>query len=162
MGDEKSLVATTGGHESMWSTFDQQTPPFPCSLFSSGIIKIEEQPLATTYSYIHSLWPCHSNHLLFTCQPTFLFCDSCCAPLFLLLMFFFFSRLAVEGSFAFSFVEGVLVKAIREGKWVLLDEINLASAETLQRLSGLLEVDTPLRIFFLDILVYKLQIFTSY
>lgn len=48
--------------------------------------------------------------------------------------------MAVEGSFAFSFVEGVLVKAIREGKWVLLDEINLASAETLQRLSGLLEV----------------------
>lgn len=49
-------------------------------------------------------------------------------------------RMAVEGSFAFSFVEGVLVKAIREGGWVLLDEINLASAETLQRLSGLLEV----------------------
>eukprot|EP00903_Cladosiphon_okamuranus_P014927 g13820.t2 len=48
-------------------------------------------------------------------------------------------RVAVEGSFAFSFVEGVLVKAIREGKWVLLDEINLASAETLQRLAGLLE-----------------------
>lgn len=46
----------------------------------------------------------------------------------------------MEGSFAFSFVEGVLVKALREGKWVLLDEINLASAETLQRLSGLLEV----------------------
>ena len=46
----------------------------------------------------------------------------------------------MEGSFAFSFVEGVLVRAIREGKWVLLDEINLASAETLQRLSGLLEV----------------------
>lgn len=50
------------------------------------------------------------------------------------------NRVAVEGSFAFSFVEGVLVKAVREGKWVLLDEINLASAETLQRLSGLLEV----------------------
>lgn len=50
------------------------------------------------------------------------------------------TRAAVEGSFAFSFVEGILVKAIREGKWVLLDEINLASAETLQRLSGLLEV----------------------
>lgn len=46
----------------------------------------------------------------------------------------------MEGSFAFSFVEGVLVKALREGRWVLLDEINLASAETLQRLSGLLEV----------------------
>ncbi|CAB1097867.1 unnamed protein product [Ectocarpus sp. CCAP 1310/34] len=54
-------------------------------------------------------------------------------------MFSSSSRAAVEGSFAFSFVEGVLVRAIREGKWVLLDEINLASAETLQRLSGLLE-----------------------
>ncbi|CAM9744782.1 unnamed protein product, partial [Phaeothamnion confervicola] len=44
-----------------------------------------------------------------------------------------------EGAFAFAFVEGVLVKALREGHWLLLDEINLASAETLQRLSGLLE-----------------------
>lgn len=30
---------------------------------------------------------------------------------------------------AFEFVEGLLVKAVREGMWVLLDEINLASAE---------------------------------
>ena len=30
---------------------------------------------------------------------------------------------------AFEFVEGLLVKAVREGQWVLLDEINLASAE---------------------------------
>lgn len=38
----------------------------------------------------------------------------------------------------FEFVEGALVDAIRTGKWVLLDEINLASSETLQRLCGLL------------------------
>jgi midasin len=41
---------------------------------------------------------------------------------------------AIEGKFAFAFVEGVLVKAIREGHWLLLDEINLAPAETLERL----------------------------
>ncbi|KAI9221601.1 hypothetical protein BC828DRAFT_64979 [Blastocladiella britannica] len=39
----------------------------------------------------------------------------------------------------FSFVEGALVQALRRGDWVLLDEVNLASAETLEALSGLLE-----------------------
>ena len=33
----------------------------------------------------------------------------------------------------------LLVDAIQNGKWILLDEINLASSETLQRLSGLLD-----------------------
>ena len=42
-------------------------------------------------------------------------------------------------SLGFAFVEGSLVKAIQEGYWVLLDEINLANAETLECLSGLLE-----------------------
>lgn len=45
----------------------------------------------------------------------------------------------VRSSFAFTFVPGSLVKALRQGHWILLDEINLASAETLERLSGLLE-----------------------
>ena len=36
---------------------------------------------------------------------------------------------AAEGGFAFAFVEGALVKAVREGWWLLLDEINLAPAE---------------------------------
>eukprot|EP01043_Picozoa_sp_COSAG02_P021158 COSAG02_NODE_1067_length_14816_cov_16.863219_1_plen_4938_part_11 len=44
-------------------------------------------------------------------------------------------------SFSFSFVEGALVSAIRAGDWVLLDEINLAPAETLERLAGLLDGD---------------------
>lgn len=66
-------------------------------------------------------------------------------PRFSLTFDVFVERAAVEGSFAFSFVEGVLVKAVREGHWVLLDEINLASAETLQRLSGLLEVNAALQ-----------------
>lgn len=50
-------------------------------------------------------------------------------------------RLACDSGIAFAFTEGVLVDAIRTGKWVLLDEINLASSETLQRLCGLLDDD---------------------
>lgn len=30
-----------------------------------------------------------------------------------------------EGGFAFAFVEGKLVQALKEGWWLLLDEINL-------------------------------------
>ena len=48
-------------------------------------------------------------------------------------------RLACDSGLAFEFSEGVLVDAIRCGKWVLLDEINLASSEILQRLCGLLD-----------------------
>ncbi|XP_071957015.1 midasin-like [Antedon mediterranea] len=44
-----------------------------------------------------------------------------------------------ENMLAFCFVEGTLVKALTNGDWVLLDEINLATAETLECLSGLLE-----------------------
>ncbi len=40
----------------------------------------------------------------------------------------------------FAFVEGALVAALREGSWILLDEINLAPNETLERLAGVLEV----------------------
>jgi midasin len=41
--------------------------------------------------------------------------------------------------FAFAFVEGTLTQALKRGDWVLLDEINLASAETLECLNGLLD-----------------------
>lgn len=40
---------------------------------------------------------------------------------------------------SFAFIEGSLVKAMQNGHWVLLDEINLASAEILECLAGLLE-----------------------
>lgn len=39
--------------------------------------------------------------------------------------------------FAFSFVEGNIVKAARNGDWVLLDEINLASTDTLESLADM-------------------------
>lgn len=43
-----------------------------------------------------------------------------------------------SNSFAFSFVEGNIVKAVRNGDWVLLDEINLASPDTLESIADLL------------------------
>ncbi|THV03027.1 midasin [Dendrothele bispora CBS 962.96] len=46
------------------------------------------------------------------------------------------------GKFAFGFVEGPLVKALRAGDWILLDEINLASSETLECISGILHSPT--------------------
>jgi midasin len=45
----------------------------------------------------------------------------------------------VKNNFAFSFIEGALIKALRNGYWVLLDELNLASSETLESLSSLLD-----------------------
>ncbi|XP_072912476.1 midasin [Hemitrygon akajei] len=47
-----------------------------------------------------------------------------------------------ESSLVFAFVEGTLAQAVKKGEWILLDEINLASAETLECLSGLLEGNT--------------------
>lgn len=49
------------------------------------------------------------------------------------------TQIKSQYALAFSFIEGSLVKALRNGYWVLLDEINLANAETLECLSGLLE-----------------------
>jgi len=49
------------------------------------------------------------------------------------------------GVFAFSFIEGALVTAVRAGHWVLLDEINLASSDTLQvgPMHGILRKGAP-------------------
>ena len=41
------------------------------------------------------------------------------------------------------------MEAVSEGWWILLDEINLASAETLQCLSGILETYST-RLFFVE------------
>ncbi|XP_058077090.1 midasin isoform X2 [Magnolia sinica] len=42
---------------------------------------------------------------------------------------------------SFAFVEGAFVTALRNGQWILLDEVNLAPPETLQRIVGVLEGD---------------------
>ncbi|KAL5501448.1 MDN1 [Sanghuangporus vaninii] len=44
-----------------------------------------------------------------------------------------------KNKFSFHFVEGPLVKAVRSGSWVLLDEVNLASPETLECIASLLQ-----------------------
>ncbi|KKA28111.1 hypothetical protein TD95_002319 [Thielaviopsis punctulata] len=51
---------------------------------------------------------------------------------------------AGQGAFAFSFVEGNIVKAVRNGDWILLDEINLASADTLESIADLLTDSTEM------------------
>jgi midasin len=45
----------------------------------------------------------------------------------------------IQTNFLFSFVEGTLIQAIKNGEWILLDEINLATAESLECLSSLLQ-----------------------
>lgn len=54
----------------------------------------------------------------------------------------FYTQVTSQNALVFSFIESSLVKAIKDGSWVLLDEINLANAETLECLSGLLESST--------------------
>ena len=51
---------------------------------------------------------------------------------------------AASSAPVFAFVEGALVSALREGTWILLDEVNLAPSETLERLAGVLEARPPL------------------
>lgn len=45
----------------------------------------------------------------------------------------------IEHGFAFAFINGQIVEAMKKGHWILLDEINLASPETLQGLTGVLD-----------------------
>ncbi|XP_010530743.1 PREDICTED: midasin-like [Tarenaya hassleriana] len=44
-----------------------------------------------------------------------------------------------SGGMVFTFVEGAFITALREGHWILLDEVNLAPREILGRLAGVLE-----------------------
>ncbi|OWB72559.1 hypothetical protein B5S31_g2275 [[Candida] boidinii] len=47
-------------------------------------------------------------------------------------------EVSMENFFVFKFIEGSLVNAVKNGDWILLDEINLASPETLDSISDLL------------------------
>ncbi|KAK9476971.1 hypothetical protein V1514DRAFT_353785 [Lipomyces japonicus] len=44
----------------------------------------------------------------------------------------------LANSFVYKFIDGALVRAVRNGDWVLLDEINLAAPDTLESISDLL------------------------
>lgn len=48
-------------------------------------------------------------------------------------------RISASAGMIFSFVEGAFVTALKNGEWILLDEVNLAPPETLQRVIGVLE-----------------------
>ncbi|KAL9235481.1 hypothetical protein vseg_010237 [Gypsophila vaccaria] len=48
-------------------------------------------------------------------------------------------QLHASSGMIFSFVEGAFVSALRNGEWILLDEVNLAPLETLQRIIGVLD-----------------------
>lgn len=52
------------------------------------------------------------------------------------------SQINDPGGMIFSFVEGAFVNALRNGEWILLDEVNLAPPETLQRIIGVLEEES--------------------
>ncbi|UPR03955.1 midasin [Chloropicon primus] len=49
------------------------------------------------------------------------------------------SNAATKAHFSFSFIEGILVRAMKEGKWLLVDEINLAPSEALEKLFAVLD-----------------------
>ncbi|XP_037520220.1 midasin [Rhipicephalus sanguineus] len=48
-----------------------------------------------------------------------------------------------ENKLTFAFVEGALVRALKEGSWVLLDEVNLAEGEALESLAPVLDGSSP-------------------
>lgn len=50
-------------------------------------------------------------------------------------------QISAAAGMSFTFVEGAFITALRSGHWILLDEINLAPPETLQRISGVLDGD---------------------
>ncbi|KAL3632042.1 hypothetical protein CASFOL_025026 [Castilleja foliolosa] len=49
------------------------------------------------------------------------------------------SQVSASDGMVFSFVEGAFTTALRNGEWILLDEVNLAPPEILQRIIGVLE-----------------------
>ncbi|XP_048139451.1 midasin [Rhodamnia argentea] len=49
------------------------------------------------------------------------------------------AQIGASSAMIFSFVEGAFVHALRNGRWILLDEVNLAPSEILQRITGVLE-----------------------
>lgn len=49
------------------------------------------------------------------------------------------AQMSASAGMIFSFVEGAFVTALKNGDWILLDEVNLAPPETLQRVIGVLE-----------------------
>lgn len=49
------------------------------------------------------------------------------------------AQVSASDGMIFSFVEGAFITAMKNGEWILLDEVNLAPPEILQRVIGVLE-----------------------
>ncbi|CAA3002689.1 Midasin [Olea europaea subsp. europaea] len=49
------------------------------------------------------------------------------------------TQVNASAGMVFSFVEGAFISALKNGEWILLDEVNLAPPEILQRVIGVLE-----------------------
>lgn len=49
------------------------------------------------------------------------------------------AQVSASDGMVFSFVEGAFISALKNGEWILLDEVNLAPPEILQRVVGVLE-----------------------
>ena len=47
----------------------------------------------------------------------------------------------------FAFIEGILTEAIKEGDWILLDEVNMAPSSVLECLSQLLDEDGSVTLY---------------
>jgi len=45
----------------------------------------------------------------------------------------------IDSNLVFSFLEGNLIKAIKNGDWILIDEINLATNDVLQKIVPLVD-----------------------
>ncbi|KAM7483877.1 hypothetical protein LguiB_008460 [Lonicera macranthoides] len=52
------------------------------------------------------------------------------------------TQISASSGMIFSFVEGAFITALKNGEWILLDEVNLAPPETLQRVIGVLEEES--------------------
>ena len=54
---------------------------------------------------------------------------------------------SMEEGLSFTFVEGGLVEAIKSGDWVLLDNLNCARGDVIERLNSLFEINPTLNLF---------------
>lgn len=52
------------------------------------------------------------------------------------------TQISASSGMIFSFIEGAFITALKNGEWILLDEVNLAPPETLQRVIGVLEEES--------------------
>ncbi|GKT37595.1 unnamed protein product, partial [Aduncisulcus paluster] len=58
-----------------------------------------------------------------------------------------FSAYLIESRLSFDFVESSLITALKEGNWVILENIHAASSDVIERLNSLTEESMTLNLF---------------